>query len=91
MTKTEQIREQLWVEVLEDYVLLLQMTPYAKDKAKNMDECRKQLDKIVAWIEQKLAEQRGIQKAEMLSAIKGLGCEADIDSITIARVLNLLR
>jgi hypothetical protein len=33
----------------------------------------------------------GVQKAEILSAIKGLGCEPENDMLTIARVLNKLR
>jgi hypothetical protein len=36
-------------------------------------------------------EKMEIQKAELLSVIKGLGCEADMDSLTIAKILNHLR
>jgi len=32
-----------------------------------------------------------VQKAEMLSTIKGLGCNPENDSLTIARILNELR
>ena len=54
----EELKQELWVDVLEDYYFLVEMTPKAKNQAKNMEDCRNQLDKIVHWIMLKLAKQQ---------------------------------
>jgi hypothetical protein len=54
----EELKQELWVDVLEDYYFLVEMTPKAKDQTKNMEDCRNQLDKIVHWIMLKFAKQQ---------------------------------
>ena len=46
----EEIKERLWVEVMEDYVITAELGHLAKDQAAHKAEMRAHLDKLVDWL-----------------------------------------
>ena len=62
----EDLKERLWCEVMEDYLVTAELGHLAKDEKKHKQEMRDLLDKLVSVVQNLLAE----QKAEIIEIIE---------------------
>lgn len=70
---TEQLREELWCDVMEDYVITAELGHLAKDEKLHKQEMRQHFDRLVEWITSKhttyLSELRSkVQQMQIIPA-----------------------
>ena len=84
----EDLKERLWCEVMEDYLVTAELGHLAKDEKRHKQEMRDLLDKLVSTVQNLLAE----QKAEIIERVGKLDFYGEEDAgFVVDEIINEIK